>query len=158
MARNIAPAIPAWRRTSLIHILAQSYTGDPEQRWEAIIAPWIISVARRVGAGRAIALGLVVAAAAVAPSVWKTRFVRHARASYFSARADSALASNEDDRARGFLRSALRLRPEDAAARRRLASIELKHGDWEIALLDFQELQEFTPDDPEPFVMAAKVK
>ena len=97
------------------------------------------------------------AAAAAAPSVWKTTFVRHARASYFSARADSALASHEDDRARGFLRSALRLRPGDAAARRRLASIELKHGDWEIALLDFQELQEFTPDDPEPFVMAANV-
>ncbi|MFN2546095.1 MAG: tetratricopeptide repeat protein [Myxococcales bacterium] len=56
-----------------------------------------------------------------------------------------------------MLRSALRLEPADAAARRQIASLELKAGDWEIALLDLQAAEEFAPGDPDAFVTAAQI-
>ena len=80
------------------------------------------------------------------------------RAALLAHRAEAALAAHETGRARDLFRAALRLRPDDAQARRKLAALELGLGNWELALLELQSVVEFHPEDPESFLAVAELK
>lgn len=91
-----------------------------------------------------IALCLIVATVVWLPQLLPTRFVTERRAASSLQRAQAHLASGEFDQARAEFRAALRLQPGDGEARRQLAAVELRLGQWELAFLEFQSLARAT--------------
>ena len=103
---------------------------------------------------------LVAAAAMVVLGVReaaRSRFLREKRAGLAVARARAALSAGQVDGARSELRVALQLRPDDEAARKQLADLELAQGHEEIAFLEYQALTEMRPEDPEGWIALARL-
>jgi predicted Zn-dependent protease len=93
-----------------------------------------------------------VAAVVWLPQVLPFRFMTERRAAFNLERARAHLASGEFDQARAKFRAALRLQPGNAEARRQLAAMELRLGNWEVAFLEFQSLTELHPEDPDGWI------
>jgi len=102
-------------------------------------------------------LALLAAVAAAVPFAMRSRFVRRQRAAFALRSAEGHLAARDPGKAVAALRSALRLEPENAAARARLAAVELERGNWEIAFLENQSLTELHPEDPEGWIGLASL-
>ena len=86
-----------------------------------------------------------------------SRFVRAKRAELAVGRARTALAAGNVERARNELRAALALLPEDTAARKQLAALELAQGSPEVAFLEYQGLTEMSPGDPDGWIALARL-
>jgi len=95
-----------------------------------------------------LAFGVALAVLLSAPWILSSRVVTDRRAGRSLDRARSHLAAGELEAARKELLATLRLRPTNAEARYRLATLELGQGQWELAFLEFQSLTEIHPDDP----------
>src|SRR5229473_561801 len=118
------------------------------------------SVPMRLGTPRLpvwIALCAIAAAALVLPQVWASRFVTEFRAAVHLHKAQSRIASRKFVQARAELRAALRLRPDDAEARRQLAAMELGLGNWELAFLELETLTELHSEDPDGWIRLAEL-
>jgi predicted Zn-dependent protease len=89
---------------------------------------------------------------AALPPLWRSSFVRQRRAAVALHRAEDDIAAGRLDKAVAGLRTALRLRPGDARARTQLAATELARGQWEIAFLEYQELTDLHPEDPDGWI------
>ncbi|HET6981467.1 MAG TPA: tetratricopeptide repeat protein, partial [Myxococcaceae bacterium] len=105
-------------------------------------------------AGLAALVALVVVGAVKG---FDSRFVRAKRAELAGGRARTALEAGDVERARSELRAALSLLPEDTAARKQLAALELARGSPEVAFLEYQGLTEMTPEDPEGWIALARL-
>ncbi len=118
------------------------------------------SVPMRLGTPRLpiwIALCAIAAAALVLPQVWASRFVTEFRAAVHLHKAQSRLTSRDFVQGRAELRAALRLRPDDAEARRQLAAMELGLGNWELAFLELESLTELHSEDPDGWIRLAEL-
>jgi hypothetical protein len=94
-----------------------------------------------------IALGFLVAVAAVGlPAALKSRFVSQRRAAFSLKGAQTDVASHQFEQARTEFRAALRLRPDDAVARRALAEMDLGLGNTELAFLEYESLTDPAPN------------
>ena len=113
-------------------------------RWKAL-ARW---------AGLAALVALVVLGAVKG---FDSRFVRAKRAELAVGRAGTALEAGDVERARTELQAALALLPEDTAARKQLAALELARGSPEVAFLEYQGLTEMSPEDPDGWIALARL-
>jgi predicted Zn-dependent protease len=86
-----------------------------------------------------------------------SRFVRAKRAELAVGRARTALEAGDVERGRSELRAALALLPEDTAARKQLAALELARGSPEVAFLEYQGLTEMSPEDPDGWIALARL-
>jgi predicted Zn-dependent protease len=86
-----------------------------------------------------------------------SRFVRAKRAELAVGRARTALEAGDVERGRSELRAALALLPEDTAARKQLAALELARGSSEVAFLEYQGLTEMSPEDPDGWIALARL-
>src|SRR3954468_11084896 len=115
-------------------------------------APLAYGAGMRARVRFALCVILLAAAAAVAPGILRSRFVADRRAAHSVKQAAAHLAAREIDQARGALHEALRVRPDHAQARQKLAELELKAGNWELAFLDLETLTELHPEDPNGWI------
>jgi predicted Zn-dependent protease len=104
-----------------------------------------------------IVLCVVLAAVLGLSQLWRSRFVMERRAAFKLERAQAHLASGEFDRGRAAFRAALRLEPGNGEARRQLAAVELRLGQWELAFLEFQSLTDLHPEDPDGWIGLANL-
>jgi predicted Zn-dependent protease len=117
----------------------------------------LVRLLRRVKLWGWIALSVLVGAAVAFPRLASSRFVAQRRAARDLALAESHLAAHRFAEARNELRAALRLQPDNAQARSRLASLELELGNRELAFVEFQSLTEMQPQDPDGWVGLANL-
>jgi cellulose synthase operon protein C len=106
---------------------------------------------------RWLALGIAATALAYLPQFLSSRSTTEREANLRLERSRAHLASGDFERARIELRAALRLEPGNGAARRELAELELRLGDWELAFLEFQSLTQIHPQDPEGWIGLASL-
>ena len=101
------------------------------------------------------AAGIALVALLSFPTAWRSRLMTDFRAALRLKSAASHVAARELDEARKDFRAALRLRPDDAEARRQLAAMELSAGNWEVAFLESESFTELHPEDPEGWIALA---
>lgn len=118
-----------------------------------------LAMSRRLTIAGGIALGIVLVAIALVVVIYAApgHFVSERRAALDLERAQAHLAAGEFANARSALRAALRRDPFNAEARRQLASTELRVGNWELALLEYQSLTEVHPEDAEGWIGLAGI-
>jgi predicted Zn-dependent protease len=92
-----------------------------------------------------------------AVKAFESRFVRAKRAELAAGRARTALEAGDVEHARSELRAALALMPENNAARKQRAALELARGSPEVAFLEYQGLTEMAPEDPEGWIALARL-
>ena len=90
----------------------------------------------RLGRRTWILLGLLTATSVGVFALLRSHFLAEPRARHLASRGEALLSRNELGEARLNLRQALRLEPDMPAVRLRLAELERRLGDWELAFLD----------------------
>lgn len=100
----------------------------------------------------AVALVSIALGAFAVPRLWRSGFVAQRRAAFHLRRGKADLAAGRIDAARTEFRTASKLKPGDAEARRELAALELSQDKWELAYLELQSLTEMHPEDPEAWL------
>ena len=106
----------------------------------------------RLGRRTWILIGLLIASSVGVFILVKSRFLAELRARHIASRGEGLLSKNELAEARLNLRRALRLDPNIPAVRLRLAELERRLGDWELAFLEYQTTTEMRPEDPNGWI------
>jgi predicted Zn-dependent protease len=103
----------------------------------------------RLGRRTWILLVFLTASSAGVFALARSGILAELRARHIARRGERLLSGNELAEARVNLRQALRLDPDMPAIRQRLAALERRLGDWELAFLEYQTMTEMHPEDPE---------
>jgi len=103
----------------------------------------------RLGRRTWILLGLLTASSAGVFALARSGMLAELRARHIARRGERLLSKNELPEARENLRQALRIDPDLPEVRLRLAGLERRLGDWELAFLEYQTTTEMHPEDPD---------
>src|SRR5690348_11443967 len=107
---------------------------------------------RRLGRRMWILLGLLVAGLVCGFVLVRSGVLTELRARHVARSGEALLSKNDPAGARLKFREALRLDPDLPGVRLRLAELERRLGDWELAFLEYQTTTEMHPEDPEGWV------
>jgi tetratricopeptide (TPR) repeat protein len=102
-------------------------------------------------------LAVLASVLALAPRILRSRFLAERRTALILRRAEAHMGARELNEARRDFSTVLRLQPDNARARHRLALLDLSLGDWELAFLEFQSLAEMHPEDPNGWIGLADI-
>jgi predicted Zn-dependent protease len=103
----------------------------------------------RLGRRTWLLLGLLVAGSLGVFAWVRSGALTELRARHVARGGEALLGENDPAGARLKFREALRLDPDLPGVRLRLAELERKLGDWELAFLEYQTMTEMHPEDPD---------
>ena len=103
----------------------------------------------RLGRRTWLLLALLAASSLCVLALVRSGLLAELRARQIARRGEALLGKNELAEARLALRQALRLDPDLPGVRLRLAALERRLGDWELAFLEYQTTTEMHPEDPD---------